>query len=269
MQKENMYEIPQNIYHTGDEEKLYKPLGTDLSHKPSEEIAFYKAIAEGNIPLVKKICTTQRYPNIESYYTLSDDPLLQKKKCFLIMLAIASRFCIEYGMSIDASIWKSTHYMKRIDSILTEAQLIKLYDETFLDYTQHMSIIHNAATKSKLVNRCIQYVHTHPWKHTTVTDISDYLSVTPNHLSRAFKKEMGIPLSDYIRDFKIKMAKDLIIYEDKSFAEISELLGFSSLSHFISVFKANVGSTPKEYRTEYNKSFFKLIKVPLPQTDAQ
>ena len=63
-----------------------------------------------------------------------------------------------------------------------------------------------------------------------------------------FKKEMGIGVAEYILKKRMEAARNMLRYSDMSYAEISEILAFSSQSHFTAVFKKHHGITPKEYR---------------------
>ena len=57
---------------------------------------------------------------------------------------------------------------------------------------------------------------------------------------------MGI--GAYITHCRLREAKALLRYTDKSLGEISSYLCFSSQSHFQNVFKKHIGRTPLEYR---------------------
>ena len=54
---------------------------------------------------------------------------------------------------------------------------------------------------------------------------------------RLFKKEMGKTFSDYVADFKMTVAKELLENTDLSVTDISNDLGFSDSGYFIKIFK--------------------------------
>ena len=78
--------------------------------------------------------------------------------------------------------------------------------------------------------------------------IAEKLHFSRTWLSRKFHEETGIPLSDFIRIKKTEEAQRLLRYTDKSLREISVYLGYSSQSHFQTVFKKQLGVTPMQYR---------------------
>ena len=70
------------------------------------------------------------------------------------------------------------------------------------------------------------------------------------------KQNLGISISDYIREKKIEKATHLLRYSDKSIIDIANYLSFSSQSHFIQTFENFTGMTPKKYRNKYYKSMW-------------
>lgn len=69
-----------------------------------------------------------------------------------------------------------------------------------------------------------------------------------NYLSQLFKKEVGIPISDYIQQERIEEAKKLIALSDTPLSDVCSSLTFNDQSYFTKVFKKFTGVTPKQYR---------------------
>lgn len=87
----------------------------------------------------------------------------------------------------------------------------------------------------------------------TREELAKSVYMSPDYLSKLFKKEAGVSLSDYIIKKRILLAKQLLIFSDLSVEEITERFHFSSASYFIKVFKRRTGITPQQYRAEYKK----------------
>lgn len=77
--------------------------------------------------------------------------------------------------------------------------------------------------------------------------ISQFADVTPNYLSQAFKKHLGIPMHSYVNHIRIERAKELILKRDKKLTEVASLVGFSGIHVFSKIFKKTVGMTPSEF----------------------
>ena len=81
----------------------------------------------------------------------------------------------------------------------------------------------------------------------TVEATAKSFGVSASYLSRVFKRYMGIGFCEYLSAARISQAKKLLA----SGATVTEACydcGFSDCSHFISVFKRQVGMTPNKYR---------------------
>ncbi len=84
-------------------------------------------------------------------------------------------------------------------------------------------------------------------------DIARHVFLNPAYLSRLYKKEMGISLSDYILQARIEMSKSLLVETNRKVSDICETVGYQNISHFAKVFRRTVGIGPKEYRQKYQK----------------
>ena len=73
---------------------------------------------------------------------------------------------------------------------------------------------------------------------------------------QVFKQNLGVSISDYIREKKIEKATHLLRYSDKAVVDIANYLNFSSQSRFIQIFENFTGLTPKKYRDKYYKSMW-------------
>jgi len=79
--------------------------------------------------------------------------------------------------------------------------------------------------------------------------LADAVHFSPGHLTRLFKKELGLSVSEYIAQRRLLRAEALLIQTDISVTEIAEKVGYTSYSAFFSKFKAFTGLSPTEYRS--------------------
>lgn len=87
----------------------------------------------------------------------------------------------------------------------------------------------------------------------TLQDVADYTYLSPQHLSRIFRKEMGVTFIDYLTKVRIRKAIDLLFHDDLKMYEIAEKVGYSTQHYFSNVFKKNIGVSPVEYRKSIQK----------------
>ena len=76
-----------------------------------------------------------------------------------------------------------------------------------------------------------------------------FLSVS--RFEHVFREITGVSPNKYLMNLRINKAKEFLAETDMSVADISTLLGFSSLSYFIRIFKKHTGATPLNFRNGY------------------
>ena len=81
----------------------------------------------------------------------------------------------------------------------------------------------------------------------TLSDIAGELGVTPNYLTTVFRRSEGVPIYRY--QMRVRLARALArLARVESITELALDLGFSSHSHFTTVFRDVFGASPSEYR---------------------
>ena len=227
----------------------------EFAHRnPSEEFAFYRAVSSGDVELVRQNCEQQRFLDMSGVGKLSKDPVTNLKYHFVVTTAFITRFCMRDGMEIEQAYRLSDFYILKLDSIHTLSGIASLHTRMVLDFAGKMRLLQKNASTSKAVADCIDYVYAHLTERITIENLAEHVCLSPSYLSRLFKQELGISVSDYIREKKLDRAQNLLRYTDQSFAEIANILAFSSQSHFIQAFKAHTNMTPKKYRDSFRRS---------------
>jgi AraC-like DNA-binding protein len=83
----------------------------------------------------------------------------------------------------------------------------------------------------------------------TNESIATSLSYHPYYVNRVFKRELGISLRAYIIDYRLSVARGMLVSTRYNVSEVAFRTGFSSSAYFVKMFKSKYGLTPKEYRT--------------------
>lgn len=106
------------------------------------------------------------------------------------------------------------------------------------------------------VLRAQQFIDDNFYKPITVDDIADYAGLSRYHFSRIFKKETGYSPHQYLINIRLRHARELLSTDSASLDTIAATCGFSSTSHFISVFKKEAGVTPVMFKKYFDMSGF-------------
>ncbi len=229
----------------------------EVKHRSSDvEYSFYTNVKTGNMEAVIKNCEEDAFIHLEGTGTLSHTPLTNIKYHFVVTAAMLTRFCIEGGLEPEQAYRLSDFYILKMDSCQTIRQVADLHHDMAKDFTGKMILNKKSSIISKPVMQCVDYIYSNIKDRITVQDLADYTGLSTNYLSRVFKQNLGISISDYIREKKIEKATHLLKYSDESIVDIANYLSFSSQSHFIQTFQNYTGLTPKKYRDRFYKSIW-------------
>ncbi|GAB2572733.1 AraC family transcriptional regulator [Gracilibacillus alcaliphilus] len=86
----------------------------------------------------------------------------------------------------------------------------------------------------------------------TLEGLAEDLFVSPQYLSRVFKKFMGETVISFLQTYRVNKAKELLInHPSLKIQEIAHFCGFSDASYFVSFFRKTTTYTPLQFRKLY------------------
>lgn len=182
---------------------------------------------------------------------LSEDPLRNARYIFVCAMTLTTRFVIEGGMEPETAYNTSDLYIQSMDKCKNIDEIRALHRDMTEYFTKFMSGLKKQSVYSKPVVLCLDYIYDQLHKVIKVDELAEAVAVNPTYLSALFKKEMGLPISEYIRRKRVEAAENMLKYSDYSLTEIGQYLAFSSYSHFADIFRKYSGFTPKEYRKKF------------------
>ena len=102
---------------------------------------------------------------------------------------------------------------------------------------------------SRVIGNIIEYISGHYQdKDLNMQVLADKYHFSSTYLTILFKQETGMTIKQFISEYRIDRAKELLKKDFYKISEISELCGYSTAAYFIKVFRESVGMTPAEYR---------------------
>ena len=82
-----------------------------------------------------------------------------------------------------------------------------------------------------------------------VTDIADYVCINRSYLYTLFRKELHMSPQEYLSNYRLTRASELLIVTDLSVESVAFSCGYSDPLVFSKAFKAKTGQTPSRYRS--------------------
>jgi two-component system response regulator YesN len=113
--------------------------------------------------------------------------------------------------------------------------------------------MNDVAACSLLVRKTVNYIKEHYTGRISLEEIAQGMSVTPEYVSHLFTKEMGKNFSHYVREFRINIAKRLIMDSGLKLYEVGEQVGYKDPKYFYKMFKDVTGLAPKDYLIMHKK----------------
>lgn len=101
---------------------------------------------------------------------------------------------------------------------------------------------------SDSVEKAMYFLRENCCSEIKISDVSSFCCVSESQLYHEFKKQTGMTPIEYKNLHRIQTAAELLSSTQKTAEEISEMLGFSSVSHFLKMFKTITGNSTKFYR---------------------
>ena len=135
-------------------------------------------------------------------------------------------------------------------AVYMSALLCALTEKDRLDEAVNFQYV-DASAFGELARKVTLYLEAHYQEDLLLDDIAEALGHNKSYLCVAFKKDTGITILDCLNTIRIRRAAELIVYSDHSFAQVADMCGFASASHFNRVFLKYVGITPGLCRRAY------------------
>ncbi|CAN7726044.1 response regulator transcription factor [Paenibacillus sp. LjRoot56] len=82
----------------------------------------------------------------------------------------------------------------------------------------------------------------------SLDELASHFNITPEYLSSLFQKELGMSFTAYMKDIRMKKAKELLINTSLKSYEVAEQVGYPDAKYFSKVFKEATGLTPGEFQ---------------------
>lgn len=107
--------------------------------------------------------------------------------------------------------------------------------------------------RSSLIRTIHKFIEEHLSQDVTLQTIADHVHMHPVYVSKMYKQETGINISEYIHRLRMEKAVFLLANSREKTYEIAAKLGYQRSHSFIHAFKKEYGLTPQEYREQRTK----------------
>jgi two-component system response regulator YesN len=141
-----------------------------------------------------------------------------------------------------------TLYAERTMNAETMDETIEIYRQYLFELAKYHA---QKRTVSKEIKDVLYFIEIHFERDITLEDLAELVKMSPNYLSSLFKKEMQQNYADYLVQYRIEKAKELLLGTYLKTYEVADKVGFVNHSYFSRSFKKMTGTSPREFRKQW------------------
>ncbi|MGC9491836.1 AraC family transcriptional regulator [Vibrio genomosp. F10] len=148
------------------------------------------------------------------------------------------------------------HLLRQVFEVLKHSNN-RLYRETLLHGAMSQLVARHSLQRQAApiqikktqaqIERIKAFLSDCPEENVSLSELASMVSLSPFHLARTFRAQVGLPPHGYQLQMRIRKAQKLLSMGLKS-GTVAMDVGFHDQSHFHRHFKATVGVTPNQYR---------------------
>lgn len=170
----------------------------------------------------------------------------------LELIVLLSRSAIDGGADIDQIFSLNNDYMQEVERFNSLEKLslwLTGVINRFVSYVFEFGDVKHTDTIYKITD----YIKNNYMKKISLNDIAAHVYLSKSYVSKIFKEEMDITLSEYTNKIRIEKSKVLLLSASLTLVDVANLVGFEDQSYFSKIFKSITGVSPGKYREKHGK----------------
>lgn len=219
---------------------------------------FAKPLVQKTYCIIKKILYITQKNRPEELPELLDEFLSTLKDICSLSKLLLNKFFTEAMYILNSAInintrEKSYEYIldkKRFEADFSKQASIKQtkqYLMNFLKTITEYSLNSTSNTDAEVAQKVIEIIEVKYADDLDLKCISKDIHLTPYYIGSIFKKNTGKPFNQYLNDYRIDKAKEMLQTEKITVSQLSDAVGIKNTSYFCLLFKNRFGISPGEY----------------------
>ncbi|MDD3278454.1 MAG: response regulator [Lachnospiraceae bacterium] len=200
----------------GLKEQLFEENESEKEHMQQLEQFFYYG---------RRCCTIEQYLN------------------FLNDIVTRSIQTAERLRIVETDRWKQLRKESFSDLEKLERWIREICENVWHAQYQEKQVIY-----SDRMARAVAYIKDAYDSPVTSEEISDYLQISESYFRKIFREELGMKPTEYLNQYRIEKAMELLRENNCRIQDVYEKVGFSSSQHFSKVFKKIAGCSPWQFQ---------------------
>lgn len=172
----------------------------------------------------------------------------QLKGIYYDMFSALYKMRKQHQLLPDFVLENQDNIMDIMDSCFSFGQLHRILAEKTMAYFHDFK---NSNPENSIIYMIREFIGANYQKQDlSVKTISEHVNMSASYTCTFFKNETGMTLNQYITDFRMKKATQLLADPRNRISEISGRVGYSDGNYFSKSFRKYTGVSPSEYREQ-------------------
>lgn len=120
--------------------------------------------------------------------------------------------------------------------------------------SQFAAATHSPSVSNPILQTVLDTIRSQPGKQHTIASLAEDAAVSPRHLGRLFREELGTTPTSWLEQFRLSIAQQLIL-DGNTVTAAARKSGFPSDDSMRRAFERRLRSTPSEYRARFSSTF--------------
>mgnify|MGYP000037987840 FL=1 len=131
-------------------------------------------------------------------------------------------------------------------------RIINILDDIYDNYKNTDTFPYTSSSNAYML---FDYLHTHYMDEISLDELCRMMNTNRTTLNKKFKEITGQTVINYLLNYRLRIAKELLAHTGLSIDEIARASGFKYDTYLIRQFKRKMGQTPTEYRQEARRKY--------------
>lgn len=170
---------------------------------------------------------------------------------FIGLVVIISRAAVKAGVPYEKILEFNSKYYQEAYNIGSFEKLCTWIVEVlehFLGLVFPISI--ECVENKNVIQKALTYINTN-FCDTSLSEVADYVNLSPAYFSRFFSKETNMKFVDYVNKVRVEESKKYLADSKYSLSEIAIIVGLNDQSYYSKVFKKIEEVSPGNFRKNH------------------
>ncbi len=157
-----------------------------------------------------------------------------------------------YEPRITEIVQQLIQYHSRPDSMATlrvKTLFSTLIEEIIISARKQLQFNHG-----EIIAEAIEYIHKHYMDPISIVELASQYKLDGRRFAYIFQKQIGMSPINYLIDYRIRRAKELLQIQPYTVQEVANCVGYRDSFYFSKLFKKRVGISPSKFQNRSSYS---------------